>query len=40
MAECHWRFGEQGTVRFPAFNDVERAGERHVNGGRENPRPR
>ncbi len=28
LSGCHWRFGEPGTERFPAFNDVERAGGR------------
>ncbi len=28
LSACHWRFDEPGTVRFPAFDDVERAGGR------------
>jgi adenylate cyclase len=28
LSECHWRFDEVGTERFPAFDEVERAGGR------------
>src|ERR671912_730899 len=28
LSACHWRFDEPGTVRFPAFDDVKRAGGR------------